>query len=58
MLWRWGRSGLREGKSERENDRRALRFKLNRLEADWVEADRQEDDWTRTVMSALSFESL
>lgn len=30
-----------------------MKFKVHRLEANWLEEGKQEDDWTRGVMSAL-----
>lgn len=37
--------------SERQNDGKALRFQTQRTE------DRQENDWTRVMMSALSLQA-
>lgn len=41
-------------KYERESDGRALRFKVSKLEADWLKEGRQEGDWTTPMMSALN----
>lgn len=34
--------------------RSAVRFKTCRVEADWFEGRGQKDDWTRTMVRALS----
>lgn len=37
----------------REKDE--VQFKIHRVEADQLEEGRQKDDWTRAMLSALSF---
>lgn len=39
--------------SERQNDRRALRFKTARNKADSLREGKQESDWIRAMMSGL-----
>lgn len=41
-------------KYERENDGRALRFKVSKVKADWLKEGGQEGDWTKAIMTALS----
>lgn len=44
---------MHECESERQNERRPVRFKVHRMEADWLKEDKQDDDWSRAMMSAL-----
>lgn len=37
----------------RQKDRRALRFKVHRMKADWLREGGQGNDWTRAIMSTL-----
>lgn len=53
MRWRWGGGGSHEWEFERQNERRALRFKAHRTEADWLAEGGQEDDWTQVMRTEL-----
>lgn len=39
-----------------KNDRRALRFTAQRTDSVWLAEGRQENEWTRVMMSVLSVE--
>lgn len=45
---------LKKSQSGKENDVRALKFNVRRVEAAWLKEGGQEGDWTRGMMSALS----